>query len=326
MILAITGTPGTGKTSVAKSVANITGWNIIGLNELAEEKGLYSGYDEKRFCRIVNMDAIKKEIKEIWLSGKNLIIESHYAHDMDADLVVVLRTKPDEIRKRAAEKGWKRAKTEENVVAEIMEECKIESLEQGKMAIEVDTTGKSPRKAANEIADILHKDGLFLKRSVKIPEKLKDELREPYGVLFPDMEKAVAYMKGSEIIAVGDLASHSLYSLGVKPRIFVVDGKVRRKRFKKKIPLDYETIKAKNRVGYLSKELWMAAQDALKADEPIKIKVAGEEDMAVLPFLLLSEEGRSVIYGLLDRGVCVVKTSMENKTVARNLLRKITRH
>ncbi len=323
MMLAITGTPGTGKTTVAGKLSAITGWELVGLNELAELKDLYSGYDAKRECKIVDVDAIKSEVLKMKRAGKNLIIESHYAHDINADLVIVLRSKPDEIRRRGKEKGWPHTKTEENVVAEIMEECKIDSIGQGRITRELDTTGKSPLESANEIAKILHDEGMFLTRDVKIPDSLREKLRDPYGVLFGDVEKAAAYMKGSEIIAVGDCVSYSLYSLGIMPKIFVVDGRVRRKPYEKKIPLDYESVSAKNEPGYLSRELWTAVQRALDMSKSVKIEVDGEEDMAALPFMLLANAGASVTYGLFDRGVCVIKVDDNAKKMARNLLRRI---
>ncbi len=323
MIVAITGTPSTGKTAVGERLSAMTGWQLVKLNDLADRKGLYSGYDEKRDCKVVDVDAISREFGKMVMAGKNLIAESHYAHDLHADLVIVLRAKPDEIRKRGKDKGWSHTKTEENVVAEIMEECKLDSIEQGKVTRELDTTGKSPDESARGIISIMHEEGMWLDRDVSIPAAMRDELREPYGDLFTDIGKAAARMKGSGIIAVGDYVSHSLYSAGVMPRIFVVDGKVRRKPFDKKIPLEYGTVTAKNQPGQLSREMWDAAKRSVGMDVPARVVVDGEEDMAVLPFVLLAGEGTFVIYGLFDKGACVIKVDEDAKRTARNLLKRI---
>ena len=323
MIIAITGTPGTGKTSVAEKLSSFTGFELVKLNELAEKNDLYSGYDEKRKCKIVDLEAIKKAILKKKESGKNLIIESHYAQDIPSDMAVVLRANPEEIRKRGREKGWTRSKTEENVEAEIMEQCKIESLESGRTTYEADTTGKTPQETAEKILEILQGEGMFLKGDFKIPESLREKLREPYGRLFYDIKEAMEYNGGLDIISVGDFVSYSLYSINVKPKIFVVDGHVRRKPFDKKIPIDYAVLKAKNKAGWITKDLWMAAQSALGSKKPARVEVDGEEDMAVLPFMLMADYGFSVMYGLFDRGVCVIKVDESAKKTARNLLKKI---
>ncbi len=160
-IIAISGTPGTGKTKVAKELAKRLGWKLIELNKLAEDMSLYSGYDRKRKCKIVDIGRVKKEIEKIAKVNKNLILESHYAHEMPCDFVVILRTNPGELRKRMKAKGWSREKIGENIEAEIMEVCKTEALEHGKNVLEIDTTGKKAERVAEEIARELRRKSLL---------------------------------------------------------------------------------------------------------------------------------------------------------------------
>jgi adenylate kinase len=149
MIVAITGTPASGKTSAAERVSSMLGWRLVKLNELAEERNLYCGIDEKRNCKIVDIEKIKHELSGI--DDENLIIESHYAHEIPSDVVFVLRVNPGELRKRGKMKGWKKEKTEENVEAEIMGICLQEAMETGRRVVEIDTTGKEPESVAADI-------------------------------------------------------------------------------------------------------------------------------------------------------------------------------
>lgn len=149
VIICISGTPATGKTSVARALAKKLGWKLIELNKLAQEKNLYCGYDRKRKTKIVDIGLLKNEIKKI--KQKNLILESHYSHEFDCDFVIVLRTNPGELRKRMKSKKWEREKIEENIEAEIMEICKTEALDLGRKVIEIDTTGRNPGELAKEI-------------------------------------------------------------------------------------------------------------------------------------------------------------------------------
>jgi adenylate kinase len=155
VVICISGTPATGKTSVAKALAKKLGWKLIELNELAEKKQLYCGYDRKRNVNIVDVEALKKEVGKI--RGSDVILESHYAHDMPCDYVVILRTNPGELRARMRAKQWPSRKIEENVEAEIMEVCKGEALGRGKI-IEIDTTEKKPTAVADEIVRHLRND------------------------------------------------------------------------------------------------------------------------------------------------------------------------
>ena len=153
MRLAISGTPGTGKTEVARALAGRLGWRLVELNALAQEKGLYCGYDDKRKCKVVDIDGIAGELEKV--KGENIILESHYAHEIPSDIVVILRTNPGELRKRLESKGWGREKIEENVQAEIMEVCREEAMERGGRVIEIETTGKKPEDVAGEILEAM---------------------------------------------------------------------------------------------------------------------------------------------------------------------------
>ena len=146
MIISISGTPGTGKTEVARALSDRLGWRLIKLNGLAKEKDLYTGYDETRKCKIVDVDGVKKEVECLGKSNKNMILESHYAQDMPCDVAVILRANPGELRGRLVGKGWTKRKIDEN-----MEVCKTDAIEQGRKILEIDTTGKTASSVAEEI-------------------------------------------------------------------------------------------------------------------------------------------------------------------------------
>lgn len=151
MILLISGTPAAGKTEVAEALGEKLGWKVISLNDLARERNLYCGYDEKRGVKVIDIDRVKEEVSRIIEKEEDIILESHYAHELPGDTVVILRVNPKELRKRGKEKQWHFEKIEENVISEIMEVCKAEALEIGKRVLEIDTTGKKPEEIADDI-------------------------------------------------------------------------------------------------------------------------------------------------------------------------------
>jgi adenylate kinase len=54
----ITGTPGTGKTSLSEAVATQSGMQHIDVGKLVGEKSLHDGRDEELDCWILNEDKV----------------------------------------------------------------------------------------------------------------------------------------------------------------------------------------------------------------------------------------------------------------------------
>ncbi|MEM4053288.1 MAG: AAA family ATPase, partial [Ignisphaera sp.] len=47
-IIVVAGVPGTGKTSVSRELASLTGFQLIELGRYALERGLVTGFDDER--------------------------------------------------------------------------------------------------------------------------------------------------------------------------------------------------------------------------------------------------------------------------------------
>lgn len=166
MIILITGTPGVGKTTVSSILVEKTGAHLIDVNELVNEKHLYTGIDEERGYKIVDLDALFHEMDK--LIGKvnpeeYVVVEGHLSHLFESsDLVIVLRANPDVLRVRMKAKGWKTAKIRENIEAEAIDICSYEAFEiHGDKVNEIDTSEILPEQVADLIIDVIKGDKRF---------------------------------------------------------------------------------------------------------------------------------------------------------------------
>jgi adenylate kinase len=134
MMVGITGTPGTGKTSIAAELAR-RGHHVIHLADTV--KPYIIEEDRSRQTLVVDVDRWVAEFEP--LDG---IVEGHLAHYLPCDRVVVLRCRPDVLRQRLAPRNYSREKIRENVEAEALDVILIETLEAhpGEAVLEVDTT------------------------------------------------------------------------------------------------------------------------------------------------------------------------------------------
>ena len=166
MIISLTGTPGTGKTSISKILTK-NGFKIVDLNQLAIEKNFILGVDEKRDSKIVDIIKLNNYAKERYNRSVSVILEGHLSHFLkSADKVIVLRKHPNELRKNLVEKGWNEVKIKENLDAEILDVilCEAVDIHTEKKVVEIDTTGKSVEKIAFEIIDLIKKEFKDIKK------------------------------------------------------------------------------------------------------------------------------------------------------------------
>jgi len=331
MIVAITGTPGTGKTEVSKALAKRLGWSWFSLNVIAAMKGLYEGYDSARMSKIVDIARLRAEVNLLATEHENFIIESHYAHDMPCDMVIVLRTDTTVLRKRMLKKGFHTEKVAENIEAEMMQIIIDEAKAAHKNVHEIDTTRKKPGAVAKEIEAIIN-DQSYVEKDLAVPERLVMEFRMPFGKLYKGdkaeaTKAAVKELRGFRglLVTVGDSASYSLIKSGIKPHMIVVDGREKRGKFKNKIPFKGTEIKVRNPKAHITARLWKAVEKSIPAlkKKKVRITVSGEEDLAVLPCAIHLPLGSKIVYGQFDEGLVVVTLDEEKKQRAKALLENI---
>lgn len=157
MLIALTGTPGTGKTSISNILLE-NGFEIIDINKVAAGEGFFIGNDEKRNSKIVDVDKLNRYINENYGVKGIILIEGHLSHLLKSvDKVIVLRCHPNELRKRLSQKGWKKEKIKENIEAEILDIILCETMDSHheKNVIEIDTTNMDISNVAGLIIEII---------------------------------------------------------------------------------------------------------------------------------------------------------------------------
>ena len=105
MKLIITGTPGTGKTAVAKELARKLGWKVINERKFCLKKKI--GKMEKGELE-VPIGKLGKELRKEFKKSKNLILEGHLLCEtkLAADLAIVLHAGPKILEERLREKEY----------------------------------------------------------------------------------------------------------------------------------------------------------------------------------------------------------------------------
>jgi len=163
MIIALTGTPGTGKTTVCEVIKEHSQYkkqySIIDVNKIVLGEKLYTGKDEARDTYEADMDKLSErielEIRKVPM-GMDVILEGHLSHMLTVDAIIVLRAHPVALRKRLGKrKNYSYEKVRENANAEALDVILVESAELNKNVFEINTTDKNLLSVVKSVISII---------------------------------------------------------------------------------------------------------------------------------------------------------------------------
>jgi len=152
----ITGTPGTGKSTLAEELAARTGLHHVSVGELAKDEQLYDGYDPEYGCPILDDDRIIDELEERMSEG-GCIIEYHsceFFPERWFDIVFVLRTDNSILYQRLENRGYTGKKLQENIQCEIFQTILEEARDSYKAEIVHELSSNSPSDMEDNLVRI----------------------------------------------------------------------------------------------------------------------------------------------------------------------------
>lgn len=153
-LFAITGTPGTGKTSVSAELRS-RGYHVIDSNEHIRANGLLGELDVERDTHEVDLEALNDSLGPFRESSETILLDSHLSHFMDCSGIIVMRCHPDVLGGRLEARGYSPAKVRENVQSEILDVILCEATESDIPVYEVDCSEDDVAVSAEHVEKIL---------------------------------------------------------------------------------------------------------------------------------------------------------------------------
>lgn len=159
-----------------------------------------------------------------------------------------------------------------------------------------------------------------------LPPELRSKLKKPLGDLYSSFQQAVSRLGPDDfIISVGDVTTKNLVEYGIHPRLAIIDYRIQRKDSHQEINYPATILKAENPAGTITPDLWETIETALESiaqsSKNFLIIVKGEEDLAVLPCILLAPDDSFILYGQPNQGLVMLKSG-KLKNEAEDLINR----
>ncbi len=178
-IIIVTGTPGVGKTVLARLLAKKIGFTFSSLGDLVRKERLHKGFDRRARSYIIDERSVRRKLQGYFKDHreKGIVFETHSVRSIlpktRGMVAIVLRLDPLILAKRLHARNWPKLKIWENVESEMIDVSLYDSLKVlGKTRVfEIDATGKRREELVGEIFKVLSRNkGWSLKSS---PDWLK---------------------------------------------------------------------------------------------------------------------------------------------------------
>lgn len=157
-LISITGTPGTGKTSVSNELRS-RGYSVIDINKHISENGLFGDRDQSRDTYEIDLDLLNDSLGKYRDPDDTIFMDSHLSHCLDCNMIIVLRCDPNELASRLTRRGYGEEKVKENAQAELLDVILCESMESDIPVYELDCTVISISEIVDVIVDIINGKG-----------------------------------------------------------------------------------------------------------------------------------------------------------------------
>ncbi|MBQ7978617.1 MAG: DUF359 domain-containing protein [Candidatus Methanomethylophilaceae archaeon] len=163
----------------------------------------------------------------------------------------------------------------------------------------------------------------MFERDLLLPEKDRQVFKEPLGTELYDDDLG-SFHAQTTLITVGDVVSLTFRRHGIRPFLSIYDGITERREMTEFATLveDEEKDEVVNPAGRITRELVESIRGRIEGTGGL-IKVIGEEDLALMPAVLLAPIGTDIVYGWPGRCMMRITTDEGIRSKMEHLVSKM---
>ncbi len=166
--IAITGTPGVGKTTIVELFKQ-DNFDTFSILELAKQHDCLGEFDEVMQSREIEIHKLSELLD--FSDAINTAIDGHLSHFINVQAIVILRCKPSILQDRLSQRGYDQAKITANVEWEMLAGTwsEVIEFELSQPILEIDMTEITPNEAYTAIIDWIKHDFMMTSNNQLVP-------------------------------------------------------------------------------------------------------------------------------------------------------------
>lgn len=145
MIIIVSGSVASGKTTIAKKIAKQKKLAYIDVNQIIKDNKLYSYYNKKDKSYVVDVKKLNRFLIRLIKKEKRIVLDSHLTHYLPAKYVdecIITKCNLKILNKRLKKRKYSKEKIKTNMDCEIFDVCLVEAFENKHKIKVVDTSKK----------------------------------------------------------------------------------------------------------------------------------------------------------------------------------------
>ncbi len=178
-VIAVTGTPGVGKTTLCRHATRESGYGYIEIGELVRKQHIYRSYDRGREAYVADMGRLKKAIAKLVRErgDRVVLLDGSFSHHVvpkeSKAGIFLMRLEPSQLYRRLQRRyGAKKAK--DNSIAEFIGLISSE-LKDRTHVFEIDSTGKTICQLSRALRRFIETGFVGSRPSIDWTLKMKEE-------------------------------------------------------------------------------------------------------------------------------------------------------
>ena len=164
-----------------------------------------------------------------------------------------------------------------------------------------------------------------------LPISMRKELKDPIGQLLKGepsetvvmLKELLCRLSPPMFAVVGDFTAANIIEADIHTNIIIIDHRTMREEVDPMEHGERTVLNTVNPAGSITSDAWDILDHAVTLNSEVSVIVEGEEDLLVLPLIVMMPVGSVIVYGQPHEGMVAIKVTCKLKEWTQDFLTRM---